>query len=523
MMKRSGRPPAGRKEEIVMRRTLVPLALAACLLASTAGAQLSQTFKDWPSGPAGFLMTDSDRKAYAQLKTDAEAQAFVDLFWAKRDPDLNTVQNEFKLDFDMRVMAADKQFSTEKLKGSMSDRGRVLIVMGRPVQPPYNVPAGTEEEEGTHPRFIEGGNSQIWVYTKDMKPPVKKSDEILFVFTESRQGAGDFILDRADRRNSQALKILAAKPEQLILNPKLTEVPRVGLLPGTKAATTSQQAVFDVQPRPWPEGATVLTATGVQSETVHPVWVYVQLPDSVPPAGQAVGRVRKAASDEVAGSFASPVVPTSVPGARAYEFSLPVAAGDWKVDVALLNEAGPVAITTADAKNEAAPADGPYISPFYWGADTRQAAQARMGDAFHVGGLHLIPRIDHHYKSEENLTYVAYIVRPSLDEQGQPKIELSVALYAIGKKPEERKKQDEQGFQPIQGAKIFGDIWVFGQILPLTSFRSATEFELDVSMKDSKTGLTRTGTIPFFVVREPAAAAPAAPPAPTAAPTAPPK
>jgi GWxTD domain-containing protein len=506
-----------------MRRTLVPLALAACLAASTAGAQLSQTFKEWPDGPAGFLMTDSDRKAFTQVKTDAEAQAFIDLFWAKRDPDLNTVQNEFKLDFDMRVVASDKQFSTEKLKGSMSDRGKVLGLMGRPVQPPYNVPASSEQEEDTRSRFLGGGNTQIWVYTKDGKPPAKKSDEILFVFTESRLGAGDFILDRNERRNAQALKILAARPEQLILNPKLTEVPRVGLLPGTKAATSAQEAVFDVQPRPWPQGAGVLTLSGVQSETVHPIWVYVQLPDSVFPATQAVGRVRKAAGGEVTGSFASPVVPVSVSGARAYEFSLPVEAGDWKVDVALLNEAGPLAITTADAKNDPAPADGPYISPVFSGADTRQAAQAHLGDAFHVGGMHLIPRIDHRYKGDENLTYVAYVVRPSLDEQGQPKMELSMALYAAGKKPDEWIKQDEQGFQPLQGVKVFGDLWVFGQILPLSSFRRGMEFALEVTFKDSKTGLTRSGRIPFTVIKEDAAAAPAAAPAPTVAPTAAPK
>ncbi len=116
-----------------MRRTFVPLALAALGVAAVAGAQLSQSFQDLPKGPTGFLMTDSEKKAYAELKTDADAQAWIDLFWARRDPDLNTVQNEFKLDFDMRVQAADMQFSYGKVKGSMSDRGKVLILMGKPL------------------------------------------------------------------------------------------------------------------------------------------------------------------------------------------------------------------------------------------------------------------------------------------------------------------------------------------------------------------------------------------------------
>jgi len=492
-----------------MRRTFVPLALAAWLAATAATAQLSQTYKDWSGGPAGFLFTESERKAYAQVKTDAEAQAFIDLFWAKRDPDLNTVQNEFKLEHGMRVAAADKQFSTDRLKGSMSDRGKVLVLMGKPLGV-QNLPLAAGQEEETRPGLLERGATQVWMYTKDGKPPVKKSDEVFFYFTETHEGMGDFVLDRSDRRNAQALKVLAARPEQLVVNPKLTEVPRMGLLPGTKAATSSQLAVFDLEPRPWPAGAATLTGSGVASETIHPVWVYLQFPDSVPPVTEAVGRVRKAEGGDVAGSFAAPVLAVGVPGGRAYEFSFPVEAGAWKVDMALLNASGPVAITTLDAKNDPAPADGPYISAIFWGADTRQAAQARMGDAFHLGGMQLVPRLDKRYKSEENITYAAYVVRPSLDEQGQPKIELGIGLYSAGK------KHDEQPFQPITGVKVVGDIWVFGQVLPLSGFRRGVEFELEVTLRDAKAGVTRTTRIPFTVIKE-------EPVAPAAAPSAVPK
>ncbi len=488
-----------------MRGPFIPLALAALLTASVAGAELSQTYKDWPAGPAGFLLTESERKAYAQIQNDKDAQAFLDLFWARRDPDLNTVQNEFKLDFDMRVAAADKQFSTDKLKGSLSDRGKTLILMGKPLAV-HNVAPGAEEE-GNRPGFLERGASQIWVYTKDGKPPAKKSDEIQFVFTETRPAAGDFVLDRADRRNAQAFKLLSARPEQLLLHPKLTEVPRIGLLPGTKAATAAQEAVFDVQPRPWPQGAAVLTTSGVQSETVHPIWVYVQLPDAAPPVTEAIGRVRKGEGGETAGSFSAPVNAISVSAGRAYEFALPVPAGTWKVDLALLGASGPVAVTTVDAQNDPAPTDGPYISPVYWGAEVRQAAQARLGDAYHLGGMQLLPTLDNRYKPDQNITYAVYVVRPSLDEQQQPKVELSLALYSGDK------KNDEQPFQQITGVRITDDIWVFGQLLPLSGFRREAPFEIRVNFRDDKSGLTRTGTIPLTVIKE-AAAAPAATPAP---------
>jgi len=493
-----------------MRRSIIPLALLACAFASVAAAQLSPALKSFPDGPAGFVMTDGDRKAFAQLKTDAEAQAWIELFWAKRDPDLNTVENEFKQDFDQRVAAADKMFSTEKIKGSMSDRGKVLILMGKPL-PVQNIAAGADEEQGNRPSFVERGATQVWTYTKDGKPPVKKSDALVFVFSETRAGVGDFVLDRSDMRNKQAFKVLAARVDELVKNPKLTDVPRVGLLPGTKAATTAQQAIFDVQPRPWPaEGAHVLAVSGVRSEASHPIWVWLQLPDSVAPATQAVGRVRKAEGGDVIGSFVSPVTPVSVPGARAYEFSLPADPGAYNVDIALSNEAGPVAITTFAVKTDPIPADGPYVSPVAWGAETRQATpQARMGDAFHLGGMHLIPRVDNKYKADESLTYAVYVVRPSLDEQGKPRVELKIVLRASGK------DQDKQDFQPVEGVKVVGDVWVFGQGLPLSGFRRGTEFEIEVTFRDAKSGVSSTAKIPFTVVKEdaaPKAPAPAAPP-----------
>jgi GWxTD domain-containing protein len=492
-----------------MRRALIPFALAASVFASVAAAQLSQTYKELPSGPAGFIMTEAEKSAYALLKTDAEAQAWAELFWAKRDPDLNTVENEFKQDFDQRVAAADKMFSTDKVKGSVSDRGKVLIVMGRPLNVQNQAP-GADEEEGNRPSFIERGATQIWMFTKDGKPPVKKSDAILFVFSESRPGMGDYALDRMDMRNKQSAKALAAKVDELLRNPKLTEVPRVGLLPGTKAATMAQQAVLDAQQRPWPqEGAFALTASGVRTESSHPIWVWVQLPDAVPPATQAMGRVRKADGGEVVGSFVSTAKPIALTGARAYEFSLPVAEGAWKVDLALSTEAGPIAVTTVDAKTDPVPADGPYISRVFWGAETKPPTpEDRLGDAYHLGGLHLIPHVTGTYQSDDNLTYAVLVTRPSLDAQGKPLIETKLALFAGGV------EQDKQDFQAADGAKVVGDTWIFGRQIPLSGFHRGKQFELEVTFRDAKAGVASVAKIPLTVAKD----VPAAPPAPAPAP-----
>ncbi|MFI5167097.1 MAG: GWxTD domain-containing protein [Thermoanaerobaculales bacterium] len=492
-----------------MRRFALPLVVIASLAASFAAAELSQTFKDWPNGPAGFLLTASEKKAYAELKTDAEAQAFVDLFFAKRDKNLGAV-NEFKLDFDARVVAADKMFSAEKLKGSLSDRGKVLIILGKPLK--RNLLAGPPGGEEDKDEMFQHGKREEWLFTADGNPPAKKSDEIWFVFQETRPNAGDFPLERSDTRTIKAAKFLADRVEKLVIHPKLTEAPRPGLLPGSKAATTEQLAVLDNGAK-WPQGAGSLVVSGVQSDVLHPIWVYLQLPDEVAAATQAIGRIRTGDGSKTVGSFGGvTVTPLSVPGARAYEFSLPVQeAGEWKVDLALLNESGPVVVTTLAAKNEATPSEGPYIAPIYWGADVRQEAQAHLGDAFNLGGWHVIPRLDHHYASEEGLTYFVTVTRPNLDEQGNPKVELKMVLYVNGKKADETSAPLSMSHVPNT------DIWLVGSKVPMAGFGRGKEFEIELTVQDTLAKVSRSVRIPFVIPKAQTPAA-AASPAPAASP-----
>ena len=155
-----------------MRHATIPLALAAWAAATVAGAQLSPEYAKWPGTPAGFLLTKAERKAYEQIKTDAEAKAFIELFWAKRDPDLETPINEFKSGFDMRVEAADRYFTFGQTKGSLSDRGRVLILLGkyskRLTYQPGELAALTGERSG---RGDDTGGNEVWQYEKALLPP----------------------------------------------------------------------------------------------------------------------------------------------------------------------------------------------------------------------------------------------------------------------------------------------------------------------------------------------------------------
>ena len=490
-----------------MAKMRVAVALTVLLSATVASAQLSETFASWPKGPDGFLLTKTELKEYQKLTTDAQAQAFIDLFWAKRDPDLNTVTNEFKLDFDQRVKAADKQFGTDKLRGAMSDRGRTLVLLGLPSRHSF-VPAGSPVQgspgEGSEP-YEDRGNIEIWEYQKDRLPADLKAESVLFVFVETRLGAKDFPLERGDRRNAQAMKLLASAPERWLLNPKLTEVPKLGLLPGSKAAGAAQLAVLATEPRPWPEGIRIITATGFATVALHPAWISVRLPAGAPVANEAIGRVRAAADDKEAGSFVVAVTPLESAGERLYEFSLPVDAGAWKLDLALLATGTPVAIGTIDFETEPVPAEGPHFSQFFWGVDVRQEAQAHLGDPFNVGGWHVIAHPEDKYAPTESISYFAFVMRPGLDEAGAPKITVGLAVYT------DQRKLTERAPEPAQLSMVSDDLWMYGSQLPLNIFRRSGSYRLEVTLTDVASGKSQVAKIPITLEVPAPAGAPATP------------
>src|SRR6185369_10583837 len=114
--------------------TRVVMVVSVAALAATASASLSSKFVEWGKGPAQYLMTKEEQSQWKKINDDAAAQAFADLFWARRDPSPGTPANEFKDDFDARVAAADKQFPQGRTKGSLTDRGHVFILLGRPTR-----------------------------------------------------------------------------------------------------------------------------------------------------------------------------------------------------------------------------------------------------------------------------------------------------------------------------------------------------------------------------------------------------
>ena len=108
-------------------------------------------YKKWHREDVLYIISPEEESVFTMLTTDDEKDAFIEQFWLRRDPDLNTSQNEFKEEHYRRIAYANERFYAG-VNGWVTDRGRVYITMG-PADEVYAKPAG-----GRYQREIwEGG------------------------------------------------------------------------------------------------------------------------------------------------------------------------------------------------------------------------------------------------------------------------------------------------------------------------------------------------------------------------------
>jgi len=109
----------------MMKRIAAVTAVCSLFAVALLAGGLSK-YKGWDKSPQGYLMTADERAQWASsVKSDADAEKFVQDFLAKRGPN-------FPKEVDQAAAAADKYFTVGSIKGSSTERGKLVIVLGPP-------------------------------------------------------------------------------------------------------------------------------------------------------------------------------------------------------------------------------------------------------------------------------------------------------------------------------------------------------------------------------------------------------
>jgi GWxTD domain-containing protein len=200
--------------------------LCAALLggaAVPAALAFSETYEQWGKGPASLLFTAAETEAWSAVATDAEAAAFARLFWARRDPDPKTPENERLAEFEQRVAVSDRQFRTEALRGALSARGRVMVLLGPPSnvirlnpQGPGDPEVPSDEEFSPTMGRSATPTRETWIYSKQKKPAFATAKKLEVRFVPNQEGDVVF----ADPAETEAL--LAKAIAAAVTRPDLT-------------------------------------------------------------------------------------------------------------------------------------------------------------------------------------------------------------------------------------------------------------------------------------------------------------
>ncbi len=109
---------------------VLSLLLAACsAYRGSASTVPSTTDKEFLS-EVRYLISKKERKIFKNTPPE-ERKKFIDEFWKVRDPDPTTDENEFRDEYYRRIDVANHLFH-EGSQGWLSDRGRILILLGEP-------------------------------------------------------------------------------------------------------------------------------------------------------------------------------------------------------------------------------------------------------------------------------------------------------------------------------------------------------------------------------------------------------
>lgn len=101
------------------------------VLASPALADLDKNAKKWLDSVRPILLPEEE-KSYKNLKNNSDAAEFQKIFWARRDPNLDTPENEFQTEYLKLVAEVDAKYRVGGRQGSLTDCGRLHVLMGAP-------------------------------------------------------------------------------------------------------------------------------------------------------------------------------------------------------------------------------------------------------------------------------------------------------------------------------------------------------------------------------------------------------
>jgi GWxTD domain-containing protein len=119
--------------------------------------RLGLDYSHWLVGPIYYIASEEERRNYLALSSDADAEAYIEAFWSRRNPaGSDFFGNDLRRLYEERLAEADKRYREGVTLGRRTDRGVIYVVYGEPESVEYDVSVRPREPD-----------LEVWVYPKD--------------------------------------------------------------------------------------------------------------------------------------------------------------------------------------------------------------------------------------------------------------------------------------------------------------------------------------------------------------------
>ncbi|MFL6245175.1 MAG: GWxTD domain-containing protein [Thermoanaerobaculia bacterium] len=535
-----------------LRTFLTALVIAGCMLSGTVAFALSAEYLDWGRGPAQFLMTKEEAAKWKTITSDDEAKAFVALFWARRDPTPDTPRNEYREEYERRVLTADKNFQTDKKRGALTDRGKALILFGQPKKiertggqrqsalPGASGTGSQATDTSGNDSFVGAGSSedtagQIWSYEGDDARALFGQARAPLRFVD-RNGKSDFTLERGGpdiARAQQTAITRSLKSPDLTVAPTFggaaaAAAPAAGAMPVPEAPAVQTEltteslkaAVAEMKAatkNPYENKAFATWGEYVTAEGEYFVPVQVYVPKSAGLNASQSLTFFGVVQDETGKNVAAFEEPAKLVASKDDLFvdrsftGLP--AGKYRGYFGLADNGKPVSMVTADMQLAGTmDKDAAGVSPLILSNNVYPLPVAQMPTDPHAfGGLKVVPKGDRTFRPADELWYFVELRNPGVDmpapaadgttaAEGMPKIQIKIDVEGTEKVSGKKVKRPAPP-REIEALAIKGvpGHYGIGNAIPLTSFK-AGDYTFNVKVIDTVKKASYTLSEKFTVV-----------------------
>jgi len=479
------------------------VAMLLLLISTPSFAALSKEYAAFPKGPADFLMTKEERAQWKTLTSDDQAEAFIDLFWARRDPTPGTPANEFRNDVDERVKVADARFNTGKVEGSKSDQGKVFILMGTPtkivrsnagptktIQTPLR---GLPADLGSASNGAIQGYSpkELWNYEQG-KTPIQLGQPLVQIVFIDQYATNDWKLEHS--LQTDTVSLFQSVAESYIAQPDLKSAPvfTANPAPSVAVAKTAPPPMAEIKTEAYREAIEQSRASAKPTDKIfatygefitpageHFVPVQLYLPKSAGGSADAevtfFGSVEKEGGENVA-VFEEPAKLSPSTDGTFFARSLDLPPGSYQASFGLASAGKPLGVVTLPLVVKGLDKDAPGVSALILTNKIYPLPEAQHPtDPFAFGGLKVVPKSDGTFRQTEDFGYFFEVRNPGIDSStSQPKVSTKMTITGTTNDGKQVKMAGPAEMAQLQELNGVPGHFAFGLAFPLAKFRTGS-------------------------------------------------